>query len=260
MRKQVVAGNWKMHKTIAESLEFVDKLAQEVKGDEVEILIFPPFTALEAVGRKIRETPIKLGAQNIHWEDEGAFTGEISWKFIKETQCEYVLIGHSERRKYFYETNETINKKLKKALEKDITPVFCIGETLEEREKGKTESVLKKQLDEGLSGIDDIKDMLIAYEPVWAIGTGKRATIKDAREAHLFIREEIKKKYKNKSSAIRILYGGSVTPDNVEELIKEEEIDGSLIGGASLDINSFLKIIKITKSTKKGGNKCFISF
>ena len=247
MRKPFIAGNWKMNKTIPEAVELVAKLKEFVKEEMGEIVVIPPFTALSEVKKIISDSKIKLGAQNLHWEEKGAYTGEISPLMLKDIGCEYVIIGHSERRKYFHETNEIINSKIKIALKNSLKPIFCIGEKLQEREKGETFKIINEQLEKGLSGIDKegLKNIVIAYEPVWAIGTGRTATPEQAQEVHLFIREKLKKNYGNEiASCAIILYGGSVKADNVYSLIKEKDIDGALVGGASLEAESFGKIIE----------------
>ncbi|MEO0083346.1 MAG: triose-phosphate isomerase [candidate division WOR-3 bacterium] len=249
MKIPLIAGNWKMNKTPTQAAEFAELLKQAKLPENVEVLICPPFTALSAVKKIINGTPIKLGAQNMHWETKGAFTGEISGEFLQDLGCEYVILGHSERRQYFYETDEIINKKIQTALKLNIKPIFCVGELLSERETDKTFDVIKKQLSSGLNNIEHINAITIAYEPVWAIGTGKTATPKQASEVHKFIRTMIKDKYgENASQDTRILYGGSVTPENIDDLMTENEIDGVLVGGASLKIDSFLRIINFKRT------------
>jgi triosephosphate isomerase len=248
MRKPFIAGNWKMHKTINQAIELTVGIKRELSNfQKADIAVFPPFTALDNVSDTLRETDIKLGAQNMFWEETGAFTGEVSCAMLKDCGCEYVIIGHSERRKYFFETDTTVNKRIKAALLGGITPIFCLGETLEEREADKTLSVINTQLVGGLEGISQaqIANIVIAYEPVWAIGTGKTATPQQAQEVHAFIRDWVKNTYSlTISSGILILYGGSVKPANISELMKEEDIDGALVGGASLDVASFVEIVK----------------
>jgi triosephosphate isomerase len=235
----IIAGNWKMNKEPGESRALVQELIAltgDVK-DRIMILI-PPFTSLPSVGELIRNSRFKLGAQNMHWERSGAFTGEISGLFIKAVGCEYVVIGHSERRHIMGETDEVINKKLKAALEIGLIPILCVGEQEEEREAGKTEAVIQRQIAEGLKDIEnETHKIVFAYEPVWAIGTGKTATPQQVVEVHRFIRSMLKK-------PSSILYGGSVKPENVDSLMKEEEIQGALVGGASLKPESFARIIK----------------
>ncbi len=247
MRKPFVAGNWKMHKTLKETEQFFNEFIPMVSSiQKVEIMIAPPFTSLECAIKLTRDTNIKIGAQNMFWETEGAYTGEISAKFLTELGCKYVIIGHSERRKYFHEKDDWVNKKLHTALVQGLTPIMCIGETFEERETGKTFTVLERQLREGLKDFsgNNIKKIVIAYEPVWAIGTGKTATPETAEEAHSFIRDYLRKNFGEEATKIRILYGGSIKPENISNLFKEPDIDGGLVGGASLSPESFSKIIK----------------
>ncbi|MDD5609738.1 MAG: triose-phosphate isomerase, partial [Ignavibacterium sp.] len=216
------------------------------KGTDNLVIIAPPYTSLETACALIKDTEIKLSAQNMHFEESGAFTGEISAGMLKSAGCEYVILGHSERRTIFSETDEIINKKLKKALSSELLPIFCIGETLEERESGKTNSIVERQISSGLDGISesDFNKIIIAYEPVWAIGTGKTATPDQAQEVHKFIRNLIEKIYsKNSAEKCIILYGGSVKPDNSAELLSQNDIDGALVGGACLKSYSFLEII-----------------
>lgn len=238
----IIAGNWKMNKDPAESRILVQKLL-ELTGDvkDREIILIPPFTSLPIVAELLRNSRIKLGAQNMYWERSGAFMGEISGLFLKSLGCEYVVIGHSERRHIMGETDEMINKKLKMALEIGLISIFCMGETEKEREEGRTEDVISRQLQTGLKDIEDqIHKMILAYEPVWAIGTGKTATPQQAAEVHKFIRSTVKKQ-------VTILYGGSVKPESVDSLMAEKEIDGCLVGGASLKPESFARIIKFSR-------------
>jgi triosephosphate isomerase len=239
MMEPIIAGNWKMNKEPGESRALVQELMAltgDVKG-RIMILI-PPFTSLPSVGELIRNSKFKLGAQNMHWERGGAFTGEISGLFLKAVGCEYVVVGHSERRHVMGETDEMINKKLKTALEIGLIPIFCVGETEKEREEGSTEAVIERQIKQGMKDIENEAHKLVfAYEPVWAIGTGKTATPQQAAQVHKFIRSMLKK-------PSTILYGGSVKPENVDTLMKEEEIQGTLVGGASLKPESFARIIK----------------
>ncbi|MCM8787067.1 MAG: triose-phosphate isomerase [Candidatus Omnitrophica bacterium] len=248
MRKPLIAGNWKMHKTINEAIALATNIKKEVANlRNVEVVLCPPFTVLSHIYNVIQESDIKLGAQDVFWEKEGAYTGEISPIMLKDCGCEYVIIGHSERRQYFSETDQTINKKIKAALEIGLNPICCVGETLEEREAGKTIEVINKQLKQCLINfkVEDILGLVIAYEPVWAIGTGKNATAQQAEEVHKFIRNWFKENFSTSfSESLRILYGGSVKPTNIKELIKEEDIDGALVGGASIDAISFSQIIK----------------
>ncbi len=247
-RVPLIAGNWKMYKNCFEAEHTADelvKLVSDVKN--IDIMIAPSFTSLALVNKKISGSNISLGAQNIFWEDEGAFTGEISKNMLISAGCTYVIIGHSERRQYFNETNKTVNKKIKTTLESKLKPVLCIGETELERESKKTFSVLDKQIKDGLQDftLEDLDSLSIAYEPVWAIGTGKTATKEQAQEVHKFIRSLISKEFNTElASSMRIIYGGSVKPDNISELMNMTDIDGALVGGASLKSKSFSKIIK----------------
>ena len=248
MRKPVIAGNWKLYKTSQEAVDFVTSLIPMVKDiTDVEIIIAPVFTVLDTVRKTLKDSGLKLAAQNCFWEEEGAYTGEVSPKMLTDAGCTYVIIGHSERRQYFAETDETINKKIKAALKGGLVPIFCAGETLVEREAGETLAVLRKQIAGGLSGISaaDVDRTIIAYEPVWAIGTGKTATINQAQEAHKFIRDLLSELYGQAvSDKIRILYGGSVKPENVSGLMSQSDIDGALVGGASLKAESFASIVR----------------
>jgi triosephosphate isomerase (TIM) len=246
-RKPLMAGNWKMHKTVDEAVDAARNLADRVSdASGVEIMIAPSFTALAPMADALRNTQIGLGGQNLFWEDEGAYTGEVSGPMLKSAGCRYVIIGHSERRQYFGETEETVNKRLKAALRHGLVPVLCVGETESEREAEKTFSVLDKQVGDGLKEFvaDDLKTLVLAYEPVWAIGTGKTATADQAQEAHKFLRALIEKKYgKDLAESIRILYGGSVKPGNAAELMGMPDLDGALVGGASLEAASFSEIV-----------------
>jgi triosephosphate isomerase len=249
MRKKVIAGNWKMYNDLDATAKLINELKDGINKTEVkaDVIVCPPFTSLSFASSLLKGSKIKLGAQNMYFEDQGAFTGEISAAMLKSTGCEYVILGHSERRTIFKETNGIINLKIKKALNAGITPIFCIGETLEEREKGITTDILSVQLKEGLLDLDEnsINKIIIAYEPVWAIGTGKTATPQQAQEAHQFIRDTIKKMYSpSVSENLIIQYGGSVKPDNAAELLQQEDIDGALVGGACLKADSFLEIIR----------------
>jgi triosephosphate isomerase len=247
-RRPLIAGNWKMYKTPDEAAETAQQLVERVAGvSEVDIMIAPTYTALVPVFEVIRNSPVALGAQNLFWENEGAYTGEISASMLKSVGCQYGIIGHSERRQYFGETDETVNKKIQAAIQMGLKPVFCVGETEEERESEQTLSVLDKQVKKGLERLvsDQLDTLIIAYEPVWAIGTGKTASDDQAQEVHQFIRSLVKKNFNNAlSDSIRILYGGSVKPDNIAGLMSMPDIDGALVGGASLDAESFSKIVK----------------
>ncbi|GIX41305.1 MAG: triosephosphate isomerase [Leptospiraceae bacterium] len=245
MRTPLVAGNWKMNKTSTETKIFMEQFVKLLKGQEKsEILICPPYTSLYIVNDFKHNTKIKLGAQDVHWEEEGAFTGKISCNMLIDSGCEYVIIGHSEQRTYFNETDETVNKKLKKALEKNLIPIVCVGETLEQRDANQHKEVVKNQIIQGFKDITDIKSTVIAYEPVWAIGTGRNATPEQAQEMQSFIREIIQQLYgKEIAEQIRILYGGSLKPENAKEIFSQPDIDGGLVGGASLKPESFYQII-----------------
>jgi len=250
-RKPLIAGNWKMNLSISEAVALVRNLCDEIKSmnEGTEILVAPPFTSLGPVREAIKDAPIFLGAQNMHWEDYGAFTGEISGKMLVEIGCTHVILGHSERRHIFRETDDMIDKKVKKAFEVGLIPILCIGETLEEREAGNTFDVLESQLRGSLASIIDNtllpKELIVAYEPVWAIGTGKTATPEQAQEAHEFVRHWVGETFgKNSAQGMRILYGGSVKPDNAASLMTMPDIDGALVGGASLKVESFLGIIR----------------
>ena len=245
MRKPIIAGNWKMHKTIAEALEFVNDVKDKVSNNEVEAVICAPFTLLKDLKEATKGTDIKIGAQNMHFEEVGAFTGEISPLMLKELDMDYVVIGHSERRQYFNETNETVNKKVLKALEVGIDPILCVGETLEEREAGNTKNICKVQVEKALENVskEDLAKVVIAYEPIWAIGTGKTATSEDANDVISYIREVIANLYGELASDVRIQYGGSVKPSNVAEIMSQSDIDGALVGGASLQANDYVELV-----------------
>ena len=247
MRKKVIAGNWKMYKDLSESQNLVSGIIGGLGNDnKCDVIVCPPFTSLSEVHSLIKNTPIKLGAQNVYFENEGAFTGEISAGMLKSVGCEYVIIGHSERRTIFGETDELVNKKIKKALSSGLKVIFCIGESLAQREQGITNNVAESQLQKGLDGIssDELQNVIIAYEPIWAIGTGKTATPEQAQEVHAFIRKYIAGKYSKESAEkLVIQYGGSVKPDNASSLLSQPDIDGALVGGACLKADSFLSII-----------------
>ncbi len=254
MRRVIIAGNWKMYKTIPEAMELVNGLKRElVDVMNIDIVVIPPFTALSEISDMLIDSNIGVGAQDMYWEEEGAFTGEISPAMIRDAGAEYVVIGHSERRTYFGETNGSVNKKLKAALAAGLIPIVCVGERLEEREAGKTFDVVREHVEKGLEGIseEDAVKVIIAYEPVWAIGTGKTATPAQAEEAHRYIRELLAGMFDEAAAeGIRIQYGGSVKPGNIKELINQENIDGALVGGASLKVDQFVPIVK--ESAKKG--------
>ncbi len=248
MRKKLIAANWKMYKTPEQTTAFFTEFLPLVADhDRDEIVVCPPFIDLRAAVEAASGSNVAVGAQNVHWEKEGAFTGEISVVMLASIGVTHVIIGHSERRQYFNETDDTVNRKLKTALENGFTPIVCIGEVLEEREAGLTEDVLRRQCTRAFHGISAKKGakLTLAYEPVWAIGTGKTATPQMASDAHQVIRHEAEKAFgKEFAEALRILYGGSVKPDNASALMGEEEIDGALVGGASLDPAGFTKIVK----------------
>ena len=242
-----MAGNWKMYKTPADTTQFFEKFRPLAANSEhCEIVICPPFTSLAAAVDAVRGTRIRLGAQNIAWAKEGAFTGEISGAMITAVGATHAIVGHSERRQYFNETDETVLKRTQAALEAGLAPIVCVGERLEERESGNTEAVLVAQFQKGIAGLSELQfaKIVIAYEPVWAIGTGKTATPEIAADAHRTIRAQVREKYgKDAADAVRILYGGSVKPDNVKALMAQPEIDGTLVGGASLDAVGFASIV-----------------
>jgi len=247
-RIPIIAGNWKMNKTVDEAVELIKQLEPLLSGvDGVEVIVAPPYTALYAVEKELKGSPIRIAAQNVFWEEKGAFTGEVSPSMIREAGCEFVIIGHSERRQFFGETDESVNRRIKAALGQGLKPIFCVGETLKEREDEKTFSVIKRQLEGGLNtlGEKDVLTITIAYEPVWAIGTGKTATPQQAQEVHRFIRETLGKLYtRYLADKIRIQYGGSVTPENVKGLMDQPDIDGALVGGASLKAETFSRIVR----------------
>jgi len=248
VRKKLIAANWKMYKNPAQTREFFGGFLPLVSGHERdEIVVCPPYVDLNAALEAAKGSHVNVGAQNVYWKDEGAFTGEISPSMLVEIGCTHVIIGHSERRQFFGETDDTVNLKLKAALEHGLTPIVCVGEVLEEREAGLTEDVLRRQCVRAFHAISGKKaaKLVIAYEPVWAIGTGKTATPQMAADAHVLIRGEAAKAFGQEfADALRILYGGSVKPENAAALMSQEEIDGALVGGASLDAKSFAAIVK----------------
>lgn len=245
-----------MNKNISEAIELANALNRNLyEITTLDIVICPPFTALDEVNEVISESNIDLGAQDVYWQDKGAFTGEVSCLMLKDAGCKYVIVGHSERKKYFNETNSEINKKITALLKNDLIPIVCVGETLEQRENNQTFEIVKTQVQECLKNIsmEDPSRLIIAYEPVWAIGTGKNATPAQAQEVHEFIRHLLTKIFdKNMADKIRIQYGGSVTTENINDLIIQKDIDGALVGGDSLDADSFTKIVKISSLAKKG--------
>jgi triosephosphate isomerase len=247
-RKPMVAGNWKMNKTVSEAVALVEDIKRAFDlYARVDVVVCPPFTALAAVSNAVAGTPLGLGAQNMHAEKSGAFTGEISAAMLRDLFCHYVILGHSERRQLFHETDELVNRKTRAALDHHLHPIVCVGETLDQRKADQTEAVLREQVEKGLAGLapELMAGLIIAYEPVWAIGTGMTATPKQAQDAHAFIRGLVKGLAGDKVAAgLRILYGGSVKPANAKELFGQPDIDGGLIGGASLDADSFVAIVK----------------
>lgn len=245
MRTPIIAGNWKMNKTIEEGLDLVEAIKGHTLNEKVEVVLCVPFTDIKPIKESIEGTAIKLGAQNMHWEDAGAYTGEISPPMLKELGVDYVILGHSERRQYFNESDEDVNKKMKSAINHGIRPIICVGESLEEREGQREKEVVKAQIIKGFEGIDskDIEKTVIAYEPIWAIGTGKTASAEDANDMIAFIRDTIGELYGDLKDKIRIQYGGSVKPNNISELMNQSDIDGALVGGASLNADDFVKLI-----------------
>lgn len=246
MRKKVIAGNWKMNKLPNEAIELIEKLTPLVKDTDSEVIVCVPYIDLFYVLMQTQGTNIKVGAQNMHWEEKGAYTGEISGDMLSKMGVEYVIIGHSERRAYFAETDETVNKKIKSALLYNLKPIVCVGESLEQRETGIAKEIITKQTELALEGIDskDLEKIIIAYEPIWAIGTGKTATKEDANESIKWIREKIVEKYGQQvADRVIIQYGGSVKSSNAKELFEMSDIDGGLVGGASLDAEEFAKIV-----------------
>ncbi|MEW6039995.1 MAG: triose-phosphate isomerase [Elusimicrobiota bacterium] len=248
MRKPIIAGNWKMYKNEDEAVELVEKLKKNLSDVyHCEIVVCPPFVSLDAVRNVIKDSNVKLGAQNLFWEEKGAYTGEVSPAMLISAGCKYVIVGHSERRQYFLETDETVNKKMHSAFKSGLIPIVCIGETLAERESGITIEVIERQIKKGLAGLNvqQSGNLVIAYEPVWAIGTGKTATPQQAQEVQAEIRKIYSGMYGSISGdSVRILYGGSVKPDNISSLMHQPDIDGALVGGASLEADSFVKIVK----------------
>ena len=248
MRKPIIAGNWKMNKTPVEGANLVNELKPLVADAECDVVVCVPATDIYAVAEAVKGSNIHLGAQNVHFAESGAYTGEISADMLLSLGVEYVIIGHSERRQYFGETDETVNKRTLTALNKGLIPIVCIGETLEERETGKTEEVLRRQVVEGLKGVEDLTKLVIAYEPVWAIGTGKTATSEQANETIGFIRNTLAEVFCPKCAAAdRIQYGGSMKGSNAKELMAQPEIDGGLIGGASLKAPDFAQVVNYNK-------------
>jgi triosephosphate isomerase len=253
-RKKLIAGNWKMNKTSADGVALVNDIVAAIgKQTEVDVVVCPPFTAIESVGRKLEGSEVKLGAQNMHFEASGAFTGEVSAPMLRAIFANYVILGHSERRTLFGETDELVNKKVLSALKNQLKPIFCVGETLAERESGSTLKVVQTQVERGLEGVnkDQAASVVVAYEPVWAIGTGKVATTEQAQEVHAFIRGLLTKLFTEPvAQKVRILYGGSMKPANAPELLAQKDIDGGLIGGAALESRSFVELVNAALAAK----------
>lgn len=246
MRKPIIAGNWKMNKSYSEAKELLNEIKDLSLNKEVEAVVCPPFINLALAKEVLKGTDVKVGAQNSHDKDNGAYTGEVSPEFLRDLGVDYVILGHSERREYFGETDEFINSKVKAVLSKNLRPILCVGETLEERENGKAKDKVKVQIVSDFEGLksDDFENIVIAYEPIWAIGTGKTASSDDAEEMCAYIRELVKENFgEEASNKVRIQYGGSVKPNNVSEIMSKENIDGALVGGASLESESFLKLV-----------------
>lgn len=248
MRRPIIGGNWKMNKTLGEAEQFAKGIAAELEGDEgVDTVIFPPFISVRRVGELLEDTDIEVGAQNMFWEEKGAYTGEVSPLMLKDAGCTYVILGHSERRQYFGESDESINKKIRAAFEAALLPVVCVGERLQERKKGMAEKVVESQLRKCFSGLDSsqVAQIVVAYEPIWAIGTGETATPQQAQHMHQFIRNILQELYnQDTANLVRIQYGGSVKAHNIKQLMEQPDIDGALVGGASLKVDSFAKIVK----------------
>jgi len=248
MPKPFIAGNWKMYNTTKQAEALVSELKDLLKNvDNTEVVIAPPFTSLSCMSNLISDSHIKLSAQDVYWEKSGAFTGEVSPEMLKDVGCEYVIVGHSERRGLFHETDETVNKKIHVLLAVGLKPILCIGETLEERDKSETLTVVKRQLEECLNNVvsGQLKDIVIAYEPIWAIGTGRAATPEQAEEVHKVLRESLRDSFGlEPASDMRLIYGGSVKPENVDSLMDQNNIDGALVGGASLKAKDFARIVQ----------------
>lgn len=250
MRKPIIAGNWKMFKTVSEAVAFAEAVKGKAEVDGVESVVCAPFTNLPALVEAFKGTAIAVGAQNLHWEDNGAYTGEISGVMLKELGVQYVIIGHSERRAYFGETDEIVNKKVHAAFKHGLTPIVCVGEKLEEREAGRTKAVCKTQTEAALQGlsVEQAKQVVIAYEPIWAIGTGKSSTAEDANEVIAYIRDLVSGQFgAEAANELRIQYGGSVKPNNISEYMQMSDIDGALVGGASLEPASYIQLVEGAK-------------
>lgn len=247
MMRNFIAANWKMNKTIRETREFLESFIPMVKGvGDVDIVIAPPFTSLSVANEGIKGSNLQLSGQDVFWEEKGAYTGEISPGMLVDAGCKYVIIGHSERRQYFSEEDVIVNRKIKAAVKAGLHVIFCVGESLEEREAGKTFEVIKREVETGLAEIG-CENLVVAYEPIWAIGTGRTAAVEQAQEVHAFIRKILGNLYGNKAEEIRIIYGGSVTPDNVDGLMACRDVNGALVGGASLKADSFARIVHFKK-------------
>jgi triosephosphate isomerase len=247
MRKPFIAANWKMNKTLSETQEFLSTFIPVVKDvKDVDIVIAPPFTSLAAASEKLSNTNVILAAQDMFYEEKGAYTGEVSPHMLTDIGCRYVIIGHSERRQYFNDTDEIVNRKIKAAMKAGLGIILCIGESLAEREAKKTFNVLEREINKGLHETD-IEKIVVAYEPIWAIGTGKTATPEQAQDAHAYIRERLRVKYGNRADDVCIIYGGSVTPENIDSLMACRDLDGALVGGASLKVESFTRIVKFKR-------------
>lgn len=245
--RSFIAANWKLNKTIGETVAFLDEFIPLVKGvEDVDIVVAPPFTALSAAAEKMKGSNVMAAAQDVYWEEKGAYTGEVAPGMLVDAGCRHVIIGHSERRQYFGEGDTVVNKKIIAAKKAGLGVIFCVGESLEERESGKTFDVIKREVEAGLAGVDS-ENLVVAYEPIWAIGTGKTATTEQAQEVHAFIRNILTRLFGSKAEALRILYGGSVTPDNIDSLMACMDVNGALVGGASLKPDSFSKIVRFKK-------------
>ncbi len=254
MRKPIIAGNWKMHKTVEESIDFVTRLQKQLGGwKRTEVVLAPSFVALSPVAERLEGSGIALAAQDVFWEEQGAYTGEVSPLMLRDVGCQYVIIGHSERRAYFGETDDTVNKKVKAALSHHLNPIICVGESLQERERGDTFKVVEEQVRAALKAVEAkaARHIVIAYEPIWAIGTGKTASAGQAQEVQAFIRRLLADIFNAAlAKEIRIQYGGSVKPDNIDELMAQPDIDGALVGGASLEVGSFARIVMFERSRR----------
>jgi triosephosphate isomerase len=247
MRRPLIAGNWKMYKTAAEAVGLATELRDSSHRQGVEVLMAPPFTVLSAVAQVLRGSHLLLAGQNMHWENEGAFTGEVSPLMLRDAGCTHVILGHSERRQLFGETDEAVARKARAAFTHSLTPIVCVGETLAERESGRTMEVVERQVERALRELtaDQVAALVIAYEPVWAIGTGRNASPEQAQEVHVFIRKRVSASHgEPAAAAVRVLYGGSVKPDNIAPFMAQADVDGALVGGASLTAASFLKIVQ----------------